>query len=196
LGTEQREELLALFIRRYGSIWGEPFKRAQHNFVISMAPYSLLCYVFQVKDRHNANIMIDDEGHVMHIDFGFIFDIAPGGMKFEMSSFKLSQEMVGLMGGSKDAPVFKEFVRLFVQCFLAARARYAEIESIAALMKRAGFTCFKPGSFKALQQRFFIDQPETELVPLIEAVVMDALGAMTTRFYDQFQFSQNQIFFI
>jgi phosphatidylinositol 4-kinase len=196
LGTQQPEELLALFIRRYGPTWSESFKRAQKNFVISMAPYSLLCYVFQVKDRHNANIMIDNEGHVIHIDFGFIFDIAPGGVKFEMSEFKLTQEMVGLMGGSKDAPVFREFMRLFVQCFLAARARYAEIEPIAALMINAGFPCFKPAALRALQLRFFLDRQEAEIVPLIEAVVTNALGALTTKLYDHFQSSQNQIFFI
>ena len=83
-----------------------------NNFIQSLAGYSLLCYFLQIKDRHNANILIDNLGHVIHIDFGFLLSNAPGsGIKFEKAPFKLTKEFVDCMGGP-NSKTFSKFRKL------------------------------------------------------------------------------------
>ncbi|GBE82149.1 Phosphatidylinositol 4-kinase stt4 [Sparassis crispa] len=75
MGRAKVNDLLDFFIAKYGGEDTVEFQKARLNFIQSMAAYSVVCYILQVKDRHNGNIMIDGEGHIIHIDFGFLFDI-------------------------------------------------------------------------------------------------------------------------
>ena len=66
------------------------FEEAQKNFIESLAGASLMTYFLQIKDRHNGNILIDCEGRIVHIDFGFVFCTSPGNINFEKAPFKLT----------------------------------------------------------------------------------------------------------
>ncbi|QSL66410.1 hypothetical protein MERGE_000789 [Pneumocystis wakefieldiae] len=110
LGREAVNGLYEYFITKFGNENSIEFQRARNNFVQSMAAYSVITYLLQIKDRHNGNIMIDREGHIVHIDFGFLLDIAPGGITFESSPFKLTREMIANY-------VLKLFLHSGLPCF-------------------------------------------------------------------------------
>ncbi|GFH25013.1 uncharacterized protein HaLaN_22903, partial [Haematococcus lacustris] len=89
---------------------GSPsFEAARSNFIASQAGYAIASYLLQAKDRHNGNLLVSKEGHLVHIDFGFILEISPGGnMGFESAAFKLSHEMTQLLdpGGARTSAVW------------------------------------------------------------------------------------------
>jgi len=56
--------------------------------------------------------MIDNEGHIIHIDYGFLLSNAPGkGLKFERAPFKLTEEFMGLLQGPNSKKL-KQFRKL------------------------------------------------------------------------------------
>ena len=78
---------LNIFFRNF---FKNNFEEAQKNFAQSLAAYSLITYIIAIRDRHNGNILLDMNGHIIHIDFGFILGISPGNLNFESAPFKLT----------------------------------------------------------------------------------------------------------
>ena len=109
-----------IFNKVYGDEDSYKYKKAQSNFARSLAAYSVICYVLQIKDRHNGNIMLDNEGHIIHIDFGFLLSNSPGSVGFEAAPFKLIFEYVEVLGGLEGAQYLK-FKELCKECFKALR---------------------------------------------------------------------------
>lgn len=67
MGRAKVNDLPSFFHSRFGAESTIAFQKARNNFVQSMAGYSVLCYILQIKDRHNGNIMIDGDGHITHV---------------------------------------------------------------------------------------------------------------------------------
>eukprot|EP00903_Cladosiphon_okamuranus_P006349 g6219.t1 len=68
--SASRFSLTGFFEARFGAKGSEGFRQAQRRFIESLAAYSIACYLLQIKDRHNGNILLDADGHVIHVDFG------------------------------------------------------------------------------------------------------------------------------
>ncbi|KAL8713523.1 MAG: hypothetical protein Q9220_002385 [cf. Caloplaca sp. 1 TL-2023] len=193
LGREAVNGLFDYFVSKYGAENSIRFQEARSNFVKSMAAYSVISYLLQFKDRHNGNIMVDDAGHILHIDFGFCFDIAPGGVKFERAPFKLTSEMVAVMGGSITSQPYRWFEELCVKAFLASRQHAEKLCHIVILMLGSGLPCFKPETITHLRERFVLEKSEREAASFMRDLIKKSYGSYSTRTYDQFQLLTNGI---
>lgn len=193
LGREAVNGLYDYFISKYGNEDSLRFQEARANFVKSMAAYSIISFLLQFKDRHNGNIMIDDAGHILHIDFGFCFDIAPGGVKFERAPFKLTTEMVAVMGGSTEHQAFKWFEELCVKAFLASRPYTEKLSQLVMLMMDSGLPCFKPESIQHFKERFVLEKTEAAAADFMRGLIKKSYGSYSTGVYDQFQLLTNGI---
>ncbi|RCI03729.1 phosphatidylinositol-4- kinase, partial [Rhizopus stolonifer] len=193
LGREKVNNMYDYFVAKYGGPNTIAFQRARTNFVQSAAAYSLISYLLQFKDRHNGNIMLDDDGHIIHIDFGFIFDIAPGGITFESSPFKLTTEMVQLMGGSSEQQAFKHFSELVIKGYLACRPYAEQIIHLVMLMLESSLPCFKGETIKRMKYRFQSDKSDRAAADFMIQRIKDSFENQRTVLYDYFQKVTNGI---
>lgn len=181
----------------YGSST-ESLTQAKRNFATSLAAYSLFCYILSIKDRHNGNILIDTDGHIAHIDFGFILSIAPGGaFSLESAPFKLTEEMVDVLEGL-ESPLFGLFVKSFTLGFLALRA-HAEIiiSDVQLVSSQSPFPCFHGKDTNAiiekLRGKFRSDLCIRDFVKHCMDLIVGSYGAYGTKQYDSFQWYTNGI---
>ncbi|XP_022603126.1 phosphatidylinositol 4-kinase beta-like [Seriola dumerili] len=186
--------LLDYFLQEHGSYTTEAFLTAQRNFVQSCAGYSLICYLLQVKDRHNGNILLDSEGHIIHIDFGFILSSSPRNLGFETSAFKLTSEFVDVMGGL-EGDMFIYYKMLMLQGLIAARKHMEKVLQIVEIMQQGShLPCFHGSStIRGLKERFHMSLTEEQLQLLVEQLVDGSMRSITTKLYDSFQYVTNGI---
>ncbi|KAK5931510.1 hypothetical protein CesoFtcFv8_000223 [Champsocephalus esox] len=186
--------LMDYFLQEHGAPTTEKYLSAQKNFVQSCAGYSLICYLLQVKDRHNGNILLDADGHIIHIDFGFILSSSPKNLGFETSAFKLTTEFVDVMGGP-DGDMFNYYRMLMLQGLIAARKHMDRVLQIVEIMQQGTqLPCFHGSStLRGLKERFHMSLTEEQLQVLVDQLVDGSMRSITTKLYDGFQYLTNGI---
>lgn len=146
----------------------------------------MVCYLLQIKDRHNGNILVDREGHVIHIDFGFMLSNSPGSLGFEMAPFKLTQEYIDLLGGF-ESEHFAEFKTTFKRLFIVARKHAERIIMLVELMQtNSTLPCFMSGeaTSRNLRERFQLSLTQTQVDEFLEKLVVSAAMSTFTRLYE------------
>lgn len=173
-------------------------QEARQNFIVSMAAYSLFSYVFLIKDRHNGNILLDTEGHIVHIDFGFVLGIAPGNtFSLETAPFKLTTDMIDVIGqpGSKGFETYKQLVH---QGLVALHLEAKQLLSLVNLSsKDSSFPCFTATSrariIRRLERRLCVGWTLADVARTASRIVDKSYDHLGTKQYDWFQQLTNGI---
>jgi phosphatidylinositol 4-kinase len=144
----------------------------------------MICYVLQLKDRHNGNLLIDNMGHIIHIDFGFMLSNSPGSMGFEAAPFKLTQDYVDVLGGVT-SPAFEEFKTLCKKAFQALRKDAERLIMLVDLMsKQSKMACFAAGAASvtnSLRARLMLHLSREEAESFVDELVAKSVGSYYTR---------------
>ena len=178
------------FIFKFGTDT-EEFKKAIINFVSSFVGYSLICYFFEIKDRNNGNILIDEEGNVIHIDFGFLLDKTPGNIKFERAPFKFTNDFIELIGGI-ESNYFFLFQDLFFKGFKIIRKNYDTVilmvELFCDIYHDLNSFHDKDNILKILKDKFLLAiNKDEELLNKCNELIYNSINNWRTKVYDNFQ---------
>ncbi|ODA82581.1 hypothetical protein RJ55_01088 [Drechmeria coniospora] len=200
-GQNPRQRIATLkdhFVKAFGQPESQPYRAGVDAFKRSLAAYSIISYVLQLKDRHNGNVLIDSEGHIIHIDFGFMLSNSPGSVGFEAAPFKLTHEYVDVLGGLGSAD-YDDYKKMCKQAFQALRRSADNIIDLVAMMGReSNMPCFSVGIAtvtSTLRQRFQLHLSADEAEQFVETdLIAKSFGSYYTRLYDTFQYRTQGIY--
>lgn len=178
------------FIFKYGD-GSEEFEKAVSNFVSSLAGYSLLCYLLEIKDRNNGNILINDKGNLIHIDFGFLLSCSPGNVNFERAPFKLTWDFVELMKGIS-SNYFSNYKKLMFEGLKALRKYYQVILGFVQMfmVTNDDLPCFgdKFDLIGKMRSKFFLNETDDDVLKeKVEILINTSLNNWRTKVYDNYQ---------
>jgi len=185
-------DLKHFFQEHFGQKGSDSYENAKANFVESLAGYSIVCYLLQIKDRHNGNILLDNKGHLIHIDFGFFFLSSPGkNSGFESAPFKLTRDFMEVMDGS-NSHTFAKFREICCQTFLELRRNCFQITLLVQMLSNGNedLDCFrgKPEiAAHGLQERFRLDLSDKACVEFVNNLIDNSAENWTTTWYDRYQ---------
>lgn len=109
------------------------------------------------------------------------------GIKFEPDSFKLSHEMIVLMGGP-ESPGYRAFVDLTIKAFLACRQYAHQVVQATSQMLAAEFPSFKgEATMDRLLERFRLELSEQDAAKYMMTVIDNAYENRMSIVYDHFQ---------
>jgi phosphatidylinositol 3-kinase len=147
------------------------------TFIKSCAGYCVITYLLGIGDRHLENLMVDNKGHLFHIDFGFILGKDP---KPKPPPMKLCKEMVEAMGG-EGSPGYNTFKTKCVEVFLQLRKHCKLIVNLFYLMIHSNLSGMQGDAIKVIDKlydRFSFNQSSEEAEKFFLELINESVSAL------------------
>lgn len=129
------------------------------------------------RDRHFDNVLIKDEKHLLHIDFGFLMGTSP---PIDGPRIAIAPQMEAVF---RDLKVWDKFVSMFMDAFIALRrVAPAIIRTSVILFSKAGYEEEQIRTY--LQGRFSLNVHEKEhkAAEHVRKQLVNSSGDIKTRF--------------
>ena len=132
----------------------------RERFMRSTAASSVITYLLGIGDRHLENIMLTRDGHLFHIDFGFVLGDDPKKSLIGSPAMRLTSEMVEALGGL-ESQYYERFQNLCTSIFNFLRREYTTIALLLMPLSFIG-VCSVEKIEKEIQTRFIPTDSKTQ----------------------------------
>ena len=156
--------------------------KVMDTFVKSCAASCVFTYILGVGDRHLDNIMLLPDGHMFHIDFGFVFGRDPKPLP---PPFRFTKEMAEVLGGT-EGEMFQQFKSLACQAYNWLRKSANLILNLLELMVDARIPDLSvytnpQAALNRVKDRFRLDMSDEAAESFFAGLINDTLYAIAPR---------------
>ncbi|KAI7867738.1 phosphatidylinositol 3-kinase, partial [Spinellus fusiger] len=151
--------------------------QVMETYLRSCAGYCVITYLLGVGDRHLDNLLLSPQGHLFHVDFGFILGRDPKPFPPPM---KLCKEMIEAMGGA-NSPHYNKFRQFCYTAFTTLRRNANLILNLFSLMVDANIPDIKIEPDKAVikvQEKFRLDLSEEVAIAYFQGLISESVNAL------------------
>ncbi|XP_042007161.1 phosphatidylinositol 3-kinase, root isoform-like isoform X2 [Salvia splendens] len=147
------------------------------TFIKSCAGYSVITYILGIGDRHLDNLLLQDNGRLFHVDFGFILGRDPKPFPPPM---KLCKEMVEAMGGA-ESQYYTRFKSYCCEAYNILRKSSNLILNLFHLMAGSNIPDIASDPEKGilkLQEKFRLDLDDEESIHFFQDLINESVSAL------------------
>lgn len=160
----------------------QKYEEARRNFLLSSVGYAVATCVLGVTDRHPGNIMIQDDGHFFHVDFGhFLGNFKKfNGIQTEDAPFHFISSYVEILDGKKSI-YFKTFLTSSADALNILRKNAKLLITLLVLMIGTGIPELqKLEDIQYFKDMLFLDSTEKEAGEKFKELTIRSLKSWKT----------------